>query len=294
MTAKQKTALFKELLISQNLEFIMESHNGLSAKIVEQAGFKAIWASGLSISTSLGLRDNNEVSWTQLADIVEHMANITSIPILVDCDTGHGSFNNTRLLAKKLYRVGAAAMCIEDKVFPKINSFINDPHQELISVDEFCGKIRAVKDSAIPDDFCVIARTEALIVGSGMQDALKRAHEYYRAGADAVLIHSKKSDASEILEFTSLWNNYCPIVIVPTKYYKTPTHIFRDNKISLVIWANHNLRASVKAMENISKKIFDAQSLTNIESEVSTLENIFSLMEYDELTNSENKYLPNM
>ncbi len=292
MNKNSKTVLFKELLSSPKLEFAMEAHNGLSAKIVERAGFSAIWASGLSISASFGLRDNNEVSWTQLVDVIEHMSNVTSIPILVDGDTGHGNFNNVRLLIKKLIRIHAAAICIEDKIFPKMNSFINDSYQELINVEEFCGKIKAAKDSITDDNFQIIARVEALIVGAGISEALKRAEAYHRAGADAILIHSKKPDAAEILEFSAEWNNRCPLVIVPTKYYKTPTQEFMDANISLLIWANHNLRASIKAMEQVSKKIFREKSLVNVEDEVSTLENLFDMMDYHELKKSEEKYLP--
>ncbi len=293
MKAESKSKYFKELLHSSKLEFAMEAHNGLSAKIVEQSGFNAIWASGLSISTSLGLRDHNEMSWTQLADVIEHMATVTSIPIFVDGDTGHGNFNNVRLLIKKLSRVGAAAICLEDKVFPKMNSFINDPRQELVSTDEFCGKIKAAKDSILDDNFQIIARVEALIVGAGMDEALKRATAYNDAGADAILIHSKKNDVSEIIEFVTSWDERCPLVIVPTKYYNTPTQIFRDYGISLVVWANHNLRASIKAMMQASQKIFIEQSIHKIESDISTLDILFDIMNYQELDSAAKKYLPN-
>ena len=119
-----KTKKFKQMLKSDQLEFIMEAHNGLSAKIVEEAGFKGIWGSGLAISAALGVRDNNEASWTQVLDVMEFMSDATSIPILLDADTGYGNFNNVRRLVKKLEQRNIAAMCIEDKLFPKTNSFI--------------------------------------------------------------------------------------------------------------------------------------------------------------------------
>ena len=102
----------------------MEAHNGLSARIVEEAGFRGIWASGLSISAALGVRDNNEASWTQVLEVVEFMSDATDIPILLDGDTGYGNFNNMRRLVRKLEQRGVAAVCIEDKLFPKTNSFI--------------------------------------------------------------------------------------------------------------------------------------------------------------------------
>ncbi len=119
-----KTKQFKQLLHSPQLEFLMEAHNGLSARIVEETGFKGIWASGLSISAALGVRDNNEASWTQVLEVVEFMADATSIPILLDGDTGFGNFNNARRLVQKLEQRGCSAVCIEDKELPKTNSFI--------------------------------------------------------------------------------------------------------------------------------------------------------------------------
>ena len=111
-----KTKKFKQMLKSDQLEFIMEAHNGLSAKIVEETGFKGIWGSGLAISAALGVRDNNEASWTQVLDVMEFMSDATSIPILLDADTGYGNFNNVRRLVKKLEQRNIAAMCIEDKL----------------------------------------------------------------------------------------------------------------------------------------------------------------------------------
>ena len=177
----------------------MEAHNGLSAKIVEEAGFRGIWASGLTISASLGLRDSNEASWTQVLDVLEFMADATTLPILVDGDTGYGNFNNVRRLVRKLGERGIAGVCIEDKLFPKTNSFIGEA-QPLADIDEFCGRIKAGKDSQTDDDFVLVARVEALISGRGMDEALRRAEAYHAAGADAILIHSKKSTANEIFE----------------------------------------------------------------------------------------------
>src|ERR1700720_3738440 len=127
----KKTTQLKQIITSPNLEFIMEAHNGLSSKIVEEAGFKGIWASGLSISAALGVRDNNEASWTQVMDVLEFMSDATSIPILLDGDTGYGNFNNARRLVRKLEQRQIASVCIEDKLFPKTNSFIQGEAQPL-------------------------------------------------------------------------------------------------------------------------------------------------------------------
>jgi phosphoenolpyruvate phosphomutase len=215
----RKTTQFRALLASESTELLMEAHDGLSAKIVEEAGFRGIWASGLAMSASLGLRDHNEASWTQVLEIVEHMSDATSIPILLDADTGYGNFNNVRRLVRKLEQRGVAAMCIEDKLFPKTNSFIRGEQQPLADVEEFAGKIRAAKDTQADPDFAVVARVEALIAGWGLDEALRRAHAYREAGADAILVHSKRATAEEILAFMARWSGGCPIVAVPTTYH---------------------------------------------------------------------------
>src|SRR6266403_2922062 len=115
----KKTTQFKRLLHSGKLEFLMEAHNGLTAKLVEEAGFKGIWASGLTLSAAMGVRDSNEASWTQVLEVVELMSDASSIPILLDADTGYGNFNNVRRLVRKLEQRNIPAMCIEDKVFPR-------------------------------------------------------------------------------------------------------------------------------------------------------------------------------
>ena len=287
----KKTESLKKLLDSPELEFLMEAHNGLSAKIVENAGFSCIWASGLAISASMGVRDCNELSWTQVVDIVEFMSDAVNIPILLDGDTGYGNYNNMRRLVRKLEQRGIAGVCIEDKLFPKTNSFVGEK-QPLADIKEFCGKIRAGKDSQVDDSFCIVARVEAFISGWGLAEALKRAEAYHEAGADAILIHSKVSDSSEIEAFMREWGNRGPVVIVPTKYFQTPTRVFRDSGISVVIWANHLLRTAIAAMENTAAQIYQSQSLVRAEHEIASLLNVFELQNYDELRAAEKRYLP--
>lgn len=288
----KKTTQLKTMLTSNNLEFLMEAHNGLSAKIVENTGFKGIWASGLSISAALGVRDNNEASWTQVLEVIEFMSDATDIPILLDGDTGYGNFNNMRRLVKKLEQRGIAGVCIEDKLFPKTNSFINGEAQPLADIEEFCGKIKAAKDACTDPDFVIVARVEAFIAGWGLDEALKRAEAYRQAGADAILMHSKKSNASEIKAFMDVWDNRHPVIIVPTKYYSTPTEHFNDWGVSTVIWANHNVRSAIQAMERTTQQIFQDQSLLNVEGNVATVSHIFDLQGAAELKDAEKKYLP--
>lgn len=290
--SKSKAKLLRDMLRSNELEFIMEAHNGLSAKIVEETGFKGIWASGLSISAALGVRDNNEASWTQVLEVLEFMSDNTSIPILLDGDTGYGNFNNARRLVQKLEARGVAGVCLEDKIFPKTNSLLKGAAQQLADIEEFCGKIRACKDVQKDENFNVVARVEAFIAGWGLEEALKRAEAYIKAGADAILMHSALGNSSEIDSFLKEWNNRSPVVIVPTKYYTVPTQHWRDQKVSLIIWANHNMRAAVQSMQAVSKKIFEEQSLVSVEKNVATVNEVFRLQGMDEMKKLEDRYLP--
>jgi phosphoenolpyruvate phosphomutase len=271
---KTKAAQLRALLLSGETGFILEAHNGLSARIVEEAGFKGIWGSGLALSAQHAVRDNNELSWTQVIDTLEFMSDATRIPILLDGDTGYGDFNNMRRLVQKLEQREIAGVCIEDKVFPKSNSFIQGERQALEDIDTFCGKIKA------------------FIAGWGLEEALRRGEAYRQAGADAVLIHSKLNRPDEILEFATEWANRGPLVIVPTKFYSTPTELFRQHDISLVIWANHLLRSAIAAMQATAADIHDSQSLVDTEGRVATVQEVFRLQGAEELLEAEKRYAP--
>ena len=157
----RRTTRFREILNSSELEFLCEAHNGISAKIAEEAGFQALWAGGLCMSAQYGVRDSNEASWTQVLEMLEFMADATSLPIMLDGDTGYGNFNNVRRLVRKLEQRSIAAVCIEDKLFPKTNSFIGGDKQQLADIDEFCSRIKAGKDAQQDDDFAIITRVAA-------------------------------------------------------------------------------------------------------------------------------------
>jgi phosphoenolpyruvate phosphomutase len=292
-SGQTRSAKLRQMLQSADLEFLMEAHNGLSARVVREAGFKGIWASGLSISAQFGVRDNNEASWTQVVDMLEFMADASDLPILLDGDTGYGNFNNMRRLVRKLEQRGIAAVCIEDKQFPKTNSFLNGERQPLADIEEFAGKIAAGKDTQHDANFSIVARVEALIAGWGMDEALRRAEAYRLAGADAILIHSKLTKPDEIIAFAKEWARRSPLVIVPTRYYSTPTDVFRQAGISTVIWANHLVRAAACAMQSVAKEIFESQTLVNVEDRIVSVNEIFRLQDADEYSAAERIYLSN-
>jgi phosphoenolpyruvate phosphomutase len=290
-TNTSRTARLRRLLQSPEPLVIMEAHNGLSARLATEAGFRALWASGLSISASLGVRDNNELSWTQVLEMVEYMVDATDLPILLDGDTGYGNFNNARRLVRKLEQRGVAGVCIEDKLFPKTNSFI-DGKQGLADVEEFCGKVRAMKDTQRDPDFVVVARTEAFIAGWGLEEVLRRANAYAAAGADAVLIHSKRKDSKEILAFMECWNGTVPVVIVPTKYPTEPLPRFVAAGITNFIFANQAMRTVITALQRNLRLLAETHDLMSVENEIATVEEVFRLQDVPELKASERLYLP--
>lgn len=279
-----------QLLQRPFLTQIVEVHSGLSARLADAAGFEVMWASGFSISSLMGLRDSNEASWTQLLEVIEWITEATPRPLLVDGDSGHGNFNNARRLAKKLADRGASGVCLEDKLFPKTNSFIGEG-QALADVAEFSGRIAAAKDACSSRDFAIIARTEALISGRGMNEALDRASAYRDAGADAILIHSKRSDAEEVLTFARHWARSTPVAVVPTTFPDADQDLLLEVGISAIIWANQSLRASARAMTDIYEEIRRCGRPTS-PAKLASMQDIFTLLGYSDLDRDEARYLP--
>jgi phosphoenolpyruvate phosphomutase len=226
---------------------------------------------------------------TDFFNVASSMNEAVNIPVIADCDTGYGNSNNVIHLVKKYEAAEIAAVCIEDKLFPKVNSFIPG-RQELASIAEFVGKILAAKNAQNDPDFLVIARVEALIAGWGMEEALKRAHAYVNAGADAILIHSKSQSPDEIFEFVDKWNNRASLVVVPTKYYKVTAEELQEKRISMVIYANHGIRASIRAMSEVFSSVYDSGNTAAVEDKIATLDEVFELQGMPQMKESESKY----
>lgn len=287
----------RAMLQSNKLEFIMEVHSGMSAKIAANTGFKAMWLSGLSLSAVNGVRDNCELSISQVGELAKFVTDAApEIPLLVDADNLYNNFNESRIAANLYELMGVAGVVAEDKTGMKVNSFLRGETQTLADPDEFCGKLRAAR-SVVSPDFVIIARLESFITGHDVNHAFERACKYVKDGqVDAILVHSKKSSSEDIDAFMKLWNKSIykdtPIVIVPTKYYSVQTEHFREIGISTVIWANHQMRASVKAMEQVCERIMKDESLINVESEIASVSHIFELQNDAELKEAEKKYLP--
>jgi phosphoenolpyruvate phosphomutase len=275
-------AKLRELFSQKDLVVIAGAHNGLSAKLIEQAGFDGVWASGLEISASYGVPDASFISMYQFVEAARSMNEVIDIPVIVDCDTGYGNALN----------VIVAAVSIEEKKFPKDNSLLSNGRQELLRVEEFEGKIEAAKAAQKNPDFMVIARIEALIAGYGQEEAQMRAHKYANAGADAILIHSKSKEPAEIVEFVNNWDLDVPLVLVPTNYpMLKEKDIIELGKVKMVIYANHGLRASIRNMEATFKKIKKDGGIYDIDEFVAPMSTVFDLQGIPELKANEKKFL---
>lgn len=270
----------------------MAAHNPLSATLVAEAGgFDAVWASGFELSASFAVPDASIVSPSTHLDMTRAMADAQDLPVIADLDTGFGNVINLAYVIPKYEAAWVAAIVIEDKTFPKDSSLRVDGRQSLVSIPEFQGKIAAAKDLG---SMLVIARTEALIAGLGQTEALERALAYEKAGADAILIHSKQETPDEVLSFCHAWTGKVPLVLVPTSY---PQLSFKDigrltdNKVGLVICGNHAVRAAVAGMRSAFKKIVEEDGIASVEGEIASVKDIFELQRDEEMRELERKYL---
>ncbi len=253
--------------------------DAMSAKLVELYNFDAVWAGSFAISATHALPDASILTMTEFLSAASSMADACSIPIIADCDTGFGGPSNVSHLVKKYENAGIAAICIEDKIFPKQNSLLEDGKQELLSEKDFVAKIIAAKTAKNNPNFMIIARIEALIAGHGVEEALKRATAYEIAGADAILIHSKKNTPDEIFEFCNAWNGNIPIIAIPTTYPTVTLDELQNNNVKMVIYANQSLRAAHWAMSDHLKQLSTAKSLSDVKTNLTLMEDIFHLQE---------------
>ena len=272
----------RQILGSKTILKIGGAFDAMSAKLVEIYGFDAIWAGSFAISATHAVPDASILTMTEFFDAASSMTQICEIPVIADCDTGYGGPSNVRHMVKKYENAGIAAICIEDKIFPKQTSLLENGQNELISEKEFVAKIIAAKEAKQDKNFMIIARVEALISGTGMDEALKRATAYEKAGADAILIHSKKKTPEEIFKFADLWEGELPIVVVPTTYDTVKIDELVSHKIKMIIYANQTLRAAHASMSRVLKQMIKSNSINEIKEEISSMEDIFNLQEmYD-------------
>lgn len=291
MPVRRSSAL-RELLARPGLATGIGAGDALTAVLIERAGFDFVWSSGFCISASHAIPDASLLSMNQYLEAARAMHDVTSIPIIADCDTGYGNANNVIYAVRQFEEAGIAAICIEDKKFPKDTSLLEGGRQELAPIEEFAGKIMAGKDAQRCEGFLVVARVEALIAGHGQEEALRRARRYAEAGADAVLIHSKASTPDEIVRFVEAWDGMAPLVLVPTTYPNlTEEDILSLGKVRLVIYANQTLRAAVRAQTLLLEEIKRAGGIHTIDDMMAPVAQIFELQGVPQMKRDEKKYV---
>ncbi len=266
----------KEELSNNSLLRVMGCHNPLGAKIAEEAQFDAVWFSGFEFSTSNCVPDASILTMTENLYALSAITRCINIPLIADCDSGFGDINNVIFMVREYERIGVAAACIEDKVFPKLNSFCNGS-QQLLSIKEFTSKIIAALNARLSKNFLIIARIESFIAGLGVNDAIERANAYSKAGADALLIHSKAKDTSEITAFCKSLKVDIPLIIVPTTYNNITIKEVKEisKNIKAVIYPNYEIRASIKAMKEICNNILINDSASYAETIICSMEEAF-------------------
>ena len=269
----------RHLLESKSILNIGGAFDAMSAKLVEIHGFDAVWAGSFAISAIHAVPDASILTMTEFFDAASSMTQTCEIPVIADCDTGYGGPSNVSHMVKKYESAGIAAICIEDKTFPKQNSFLENSKQELLSEKDFVAKIIAARDSKENPNFTIIARTEALISGMGMKEAIKRALAYEKAGADAILIHSKQNSPSEIFEFSESWGGTLPLIVVPTTYPTVKIDELISHNIKMIIYANQALRVAHASISKTLKQLRNSTSISDISEDLSSMEEIFRLEE---------------
>lgn len=272
----ERASRLRELLAGPRLVRAVGAHSGLSARLVEASGFDAVWASSFELSTSHALPDASILTMSEALEAARDMHEAVSIPVIADCDTGFGDEPNVAHMVRRYESSGIAGICIEDKVFPKMNSLVA-AGQELLELDRFVDKLRAARRAQRSADLVLIARTEALISGLDVDEALRRANAYVDAGADAILVHSKAPTPDQVWAFLAAWRGRAPIVVVPTTYYDVSAADLERRGVRVVIYANHGLRAAVRAMKETLGELHRDGSSRQVEDRIATVAELLEL-----------------
>jgi phosphoenolpyruvate phosphomutase len=288
-----KASVLRQLLARPGLVAAVGAHDALSAKLIEAAGFPVVWSSSFTVSAAQrAMPDVNLLTMTETLETARHVNNAVAVPVIADCDNGYGNAVNVVRTVEEYERAGIAGLCFEDNIFPKKCSLYPGVKRELASVEEHAGKIRAAKRAQHDPATVVIARTEALIAGWGLEEALRRAHAYAEAGADLVLVHSKAPTAVEVLDFMRRWDGATPIVAVPTLYPSVRWEELEQAGVKLVIWANQVLRGAVKGMQDTLAVLARERRLDALAPHIVPLDEIYRHVGVDEFKRIESEFLP--
>ena len=281
----------KQLIKIRPIVKAMEVHSGLTGLLVEKTvveregefdQFDAMWLSSLCDSTAKGKPDIELVDMTSRFKTIDDIMDVTTKPIIFDGDTG-GLIEHFVYMVHTLERMGVSAVIIEDKTGLKKNSlFGTEVEQTQDDIEHFCEKIRAGKRVQITDEFMIIARIESLILEKGMEDALTRAKAFVGAGADGIMIHSRKKDPAEILEFCDLFrkeDKETPIVVVPSSFNVVTEEELAEHGVNIVIYANQLTRSAFPAMEQTAKDILRYHRAKEVDSRLMPIKDIITLID---------------
>jgi len=283
--ATKKKKLLRQGLHSPKPIVAVGAHDALSAQMIEQHGFDAVWVSSFGVSTmAFAMPDANLVTMTEALEAATRMDTVVNIPIIADCDNGFGGLSNVVRTVREYERAGVAGICIEDNLFPKRNSLFKEKtRRELIPVEEQAKRIRAAKATQETEDFVFIARVEALIAGHGVDEACRRADAYAEAGADAILIHSRDKTLQEIEAFLRQWQGSLPLVAVPSLYPTFTVEQLHEKGFQMIILANQVMRAAVKAMEKTLTTLKEKRNAAAVDDEIAPIDYVFRLVKTHEL-----------
>tara|TARA_B100001029_G_C15051381_1_gene450983 strand:+ start:677 stop:1963 length:1287 start_codon:yes stop_codon:yes gene_type:complete len=289
-TPEIRKSKLKRLILSKKIVRILEAHSPLSGLIIEKLNFSdknefiefdGMWSSSLTDSLLRGKPDNQSVEYSTRINWINEIFEVTTKPLIFDADNG-GRIEHIKYIVSSLERIGASAIIIEDKIGLKKNSlFKNQKGVEQDSISKFSNKIKAAKDACVSDDFLIMARIESFILGKTLNDALKRAEAYSKAGADAILIHSKEKSSAEVFQFAKKFlksKYYKPMVCVPSTYSHVHEKKLIDNGFKVVIYANHMMRSSYPSMVNTARKILRAKKSSVIEKKISSVKEMIELI----------------
>ena len=290
---KSRVSILKRLINSNDIVRILESHNSLTGLIIENLKleknnktfeFNGMWSSSLTDSATKGKPDNSSVDFSARISSLNEMMDVTTKPLVFDADNG-GQVEHLPFLVRSLERSGVSAIIMEDKVGLKKNSlFKNQSDTKQDKPQIFAKKIKKICSSRRSQDFMVIARIESFIVGKGLKDALNRAEIYSKAGADAILIHSKEKTPAEIFSFAREFKrskNFIPLVSVPSTYSKVYEKDLIKNGFKLVIYANQLLRSAYPAMQNTAKTILKNRRAFEVDKKIIPIKEIINLIKND-------------
>ena len=276
----------------------LEAHSGLSGLVTEKLDFDFIWESSLTDSASKGLPDASIVGNESRIHTIDEILNVTTKPMIVDGDTG-GDEDNFRFLIKRLENQGVSAVIIEDKIFPKRNSFGGTVGAGMEDPDIFSKKLKVGMETKSTNDFLVIARLESLIAGLGMNETMLRAEKYINSGVDGIMIHSKLKDPVEILEFIPKYEKLCDrlgrrpyLIAVPTTYNSITDPELIKSGVDIIIHANHLLRASYKSMLETAQLISQSKRSLEADQNISSVKEVFSAVGYDKILERDKEKAP--